>query len=259
VAVDNHGVLRHGMRTVTAVGFFERESAMDFSGTPNPDTFDGTPENDIAFGGEGIDILVGSGGTDLIAGGAGDDDIAGDQAPVVAQDPAVIGDDILFGDDGSDLILAGPGQDLLFGGPGDDILAGGAGSDNIIGDAGADEMFGDEDVDFLTGGAGADLFGFDNIAVSTVGTDTITDFSRAEGDKIVLDYNLNGDHIDDFAELQAHIAAERIIIGSQPTSLLTLSFLNGDAIGIVGIDTLDANDWIFPAASDGSILDIPSG
>lgn len=79
------------------------------------------------------------------------------------------------------------GNDSLTGSLLDDKLGGGAGNDRIFGRLGADEM---------TGGKGADKFVFmaflDSIALPGE-YDTITDFSRSQGDKIEmkkLDANL---------------------------------------------------------------------
>lgn len=63
------------------------------------------------------------------------------------------------------------GNDSMIGGTGKDTIDGGLGNDTIKGGAGSDQ---------LKGGAGADVFQF----ATTVGKDTITDFSKAQGDKI---------------------------------------------------------------------------
>ena len=76
------------------------------------------------------------------------------------------------GGDGADTLTGGAGADTLTGGNGADSLSGGAAADILIGGAGADT---------LTGGTGADEFRF---AASTEGSDTITDFSVANGDLI---------------------------------------------------------------------------
>ena len=66
---------------------------------------------------------------------------------------------------------------------------GGAGRDQLVGDAGNDTLTGNAGLDRLTGGLGADRFVFLSRADSTLaatGRDVITDFNRAQGDKIVL-------------------------------------------------------------------------
>lgn len=75
--------------------------------------------------------------------------------------------DVLFGGNAADTLRGAESNDWLSGGAGDDVLNGGSG------------------VDTLFGGAGADDFVFDSTAVNS-GSDTIRDFSRAQGDLIDL-------------------------------------------------------------------------
>jgi Ca2+-binding RTX toxin-like protein len=80
-------------------------------------------------------------------------------------------------------VLAGEGDDVVtaagrsrleaFGGVGNDTITGALGNDLIVGGDGNDVLF---------GGAGADRFRFDNAD----GSDTIIDFSAAQGDKVQL-------------------------------------------------------------------------
>jgi VCBS repeat-containing protein len=62
------------------------------------------------------------------------------------------------------------------------VAKGGAGDDTLIGGRRADVLQGGDDDDILTGGSGADRFRFDG----TDGTDTMTDFSAAQGDKVSI-------------------------------------------------------------------------
>ncbi|MBD2615573.1 putative Ig domain-containing protein, partial [Nostoc punctiforme FACHB-252] len=89
--------------------------------------------------------------------------------------------DVINGQGGNDRIDGKSGNDHLRGGTGNDTLIGGAGNDTLVGGAGND---------VLTGGTGADRFLYNTsaaFATSAVGVDTITDFNRSQGDKIVLD------------------------------------------------------------------------
>ncbi|MBC1241762.1 putative Ig domain-containing protein [Nostoc sp. 2RC] len=89
--------------------------------------------------------------------------------------------DVINGQGGNDTIDGLSGNDYLRGGAGNDILIGGAGNDTLAGGAGND---------VLTGGNNADSFIFNTNATftnSAVGIDQITDFTRSQGDKIVLD------------------------------------------------------------------------
>ena len=115
------------------------------TGSESAQTLNGTTSNDLIRGYAGNDTISGDAGNDMIYGGAGDD--------------------TLNGDDGYDYLNGGAGTDILNGGAGDDILIGGPGTDT------------------LTGGLGADTFVW--IQGDSDGlTDTITDFSKAQGDKI---------------------------------------------------------------------------
>lgn len=76
------------------------------------------------------------------------------------------------------------GTDRLNGQDGNDILLGGAAADTLSGGAGRDVLVGGTGVDVLTGGTGADVFVFN---AKNEGTDRITDFSRAQGDRLAID------------------------------------------------------------------------
>ena len=121
-------------------------------GSPTDDAINGSQGNDTLTGEAGDDFLRGGKGNDLISGGVGNDIINGN-----------LGDDILNGDAGNDFLRGGKGNDVLSGGDGNDIL------------------IGDADSNTLTGGAGADIF----VLIAGDGsTNTITDFTSAQGDRI---------------------------------------------------------------------------
>lgn len=151
------------------------------TGMNGNDALYGLAGNDKLYGGNGDDRLWGGAGNDAINGGTHNDRLWGDD-----------GADTLWGADGHDQIAGGNGNDKLYGGNGNDALWGGVGNDLIWGqngadrlwvDAGNDTLDGGMGNDLLTGGAGADRFVFRTQA----GSDTITDFARNQGDKIVLD------------------------------------------------------------------------
>jgi Ca2+-binding RTX toxin-like protein len=175
---------------------------------------------DVLLGGAGADILDGGLGDDLMDGGAGIDTVsfASSAAGVsirlgatIAQKTGsgmdslrrmenVIGsahDDVLLGSignnrlhgaRGNDQLSGGRGQDALEGGVGADILNGGFGNDRLDGGAGHDVLFASDGRDSATGGAGADTFVFqeDYAAATRAEANVITDFSRANGDRIEL-------------------------------------------------------------------------
>jgi Ca2+-binding RTX toxin-like protein len=156
---------------------------------------------DKLYGNDGANLLTGGAGNDALHGGAGADKLDGG----TGTDTANYGDaktgvtaslgntsintgdakgdiyvsieyltgssyaDKLYGDSGSNLLTGGSGNDVLNGGGGNDVLFGGAGADDLV------------------GGAGADTFVFkalDDTTVSSVGRDTIFDFSGTAGDRI---------------------------------------------------------------------------
>ncbi|WP_196221768.1 right-handed parallel beta-helix repeat-containing protein [Sphingobium sp. CAP-1] len=120
----------------------------------------GSTGNDRILGMDGADTLQGYEGNDVIYGGNGDD--------------------LLRGDDGNDTLSGDAGNDRLYGGAGNDVINGGAGNDLIEGGAGRD---------VLTGGAGKDSFIFragDLTGTTKAAPEIITDFSRADGERINL-------------------------------------------------------------------------
>lgn len=124
----------------------------------------------------GPDAITGTAGNDVLQGGAEDDVIYG-----------LGGSDLLYGYAGNDTLYGGDGNDTLHGMGGDDILVGGKG------------------VDQLHGGAGADRFVF-NAEDMDGSTDSIRDFSAAEGDVIdISDLLINYDPltgaIEDFVRI----------------------------------------------------------
>lgn len=132
----------------------------------------GEDGNDSIVGGAAFDDIQGNAGQDTESGGEGDDWVVGGKdGDSLAGDA---GGDLVYGNLGADTLDGGAGADTVRGGQGDDVLTGGSGEDFVSGDLGADTM---------TGGAGADSFH----SFTGTGLDTITDFSRAEGDRIQLD------------------------------------------------------------------------
>jgi len=109
--------------------------------------------NDVVTGGALADILQGFAGADSMDAGLGFDFVQGNA-----------GNDTLAGGDGNDVVRGGRDDDSLFGGAGNDFLSGDRGNDT------------------MAGGAGADTFHTFNGA----GIDRVTDFNRAEGDKVLV-------------------------------------------------------------------------
>jgi len=137
---------------------------------------------DLGTAGYGDDALWGGEGADSLWGGGGNDTLYGEA-----------GADTLYGGDGNDILDGGDGADRLEGNAGVDTLYGRAGADNLFGYAGDDVIIGGEGDDTLEGGDGADEFRFaggtgaDALAhAQSLGTDTINDYSAADGDSFGL-------------------------------------------------------------------------
>lgn len=159
-------------------------------GFAGDDTIQGSAGADRMFGGDGRDYLRGAAGDDLIVGGSDFDDANGNQGNDTvfggAGDDWVVGgqdQDLLHGDEGFDIVYGNLGADTIFGDAGNDWVRGGQGDDVVDGGEGNDWLWGDRGNDTITGGAGADLFH----SFSGAGIDRITDFSYAQGDRIILD------------------------------------------------------------------------
>lgn len=176
----------------------------DFSYTPpdnvserSTDSFDYvTVDNDgdtnassVSIDVDKLSVLIGTSGNETLT-GDGDGPFYADY--LIGQG----GDDTLSGGVGSDRLEGGSGNDTLRGGTGNDILSGGEGDDLLVGGTGND---------ILTGGDGADTFqwlsGDDINSEGGMATDTITDFSVADGDVIDLSDLLEADEDADTLEL----------------------------------------------------------
>lgn len=82
-----------------------------------------------------------------------------------------------FGDTQETYAYALSGSDTITGSGGNDTLLGYDGNDNIKGGGGDDLLIGGSGNDTLTGGTGNDVFQFDATLATSLGIDTITDFS----------------------------------------------------------------------------------
>ena len=185
------------------------EARVVLTGTQNDDELAGSSFNDALVGGFGNDSIAGGAGNDVIAGGAGDDVLDGGTGfnavtfasatrsvgvALVPGTAAGEGRDTLanfqkvIGSAYDDRLVGNAGANILFGADGNDRLVGLGGDDRLVGDAGADQLTGGMGSDRLVGGAGPDLFVFNRLAESNLvtGSDHVTDFNEADGDKIDL-------------------------------------------------------------------------
>lgn len=143
------------------------------------DTMTGDVRSNLFRGGGGADRLNGGGGVDSV-------DFRDKVAAVTLT---------LAGGTDATATVGGAAEDVVrnfenvYGGAGGDTLTGDTLANLLSGETGADTLRGAGGADTLTGGAGADVFRFATLGDSTVdaaGRDRITDFTRAQADKIDL-------------------------------------------------------------------------
>jgi len=193
--------------------------------SPEPSPLTGTTGDDVIAGPDGqTNYIRGGEGADQMTGGSMFDDINGnlgnDTAHGGGGDDWVVGgrdNDLLYGDAGLDIVYGNLGADTLDGGSGADILRGGRGDDLLRGGRGNDWLSGDLGSDTIWGGDGADTFH----AAHGVGMDRIADFSRAEGDHVLLDagttYTVSQSGADVVIDMGG--GDQMILLGTQMSSL----------------------------------------
>lgn len=169
----------------------------------------GDEGDDSIFGGVGFDDINGNMGADTASGGLGADWVVGGKD-----------NDLLNGDEEGDIVYGNLGDDTCSGDAGDDIVRGGQQNDVLRGGDGNDWLSGDRDSDTISGGAGADIFH----SFAEAGIDRVTDFNRAEGDRVQLDPGST------YTTAQAG-ADVVVVVGGQAQIILVgiqLSALTGD-------------------------------
>jgi Ca2+-binding RTX toxin-like protein len=150
----------------------------------------------VITGNAGSNRLDGGAGADTMAGGLGDDVYIVDSAADVVTEALGAGVDLVrsaasfvLGANAENLTLTGNAGINGTGNALANIITGNGGGNQLNGGGGDDILIGAGGQDNLTGGNGADLFVFRTIGESGVGggtRDVITDFSRAQGDRIDL-------------------------------------------------------------------------
>jgi len=201
--------------------------------------------NDSLSGDAGNDLLDGGFGADKLSGGFGDDTYVVDNAGDRITEALNRGTDTVYasisytlGIGVENLTLTdsaninGTGNsvaNILVGNSGANILSGGAGNDTLDGGLGNDT---------LNGGLGADNFVFSTLLDPATNVDRITNYSRKDGDRIVLDQSI----FDAFTDLgtigvdqfyaaagatAAHDATDRVIHNTTTGAI----FYDADGIG----------------------------
>ena len=227
------------------------------------------------YGGAGNDTLSGGAGADYLSGGAGDDtfihvvgadednedirdggsgsdtldarfDRAGDaqtESLTIRLDTYDDTDDTVTDDDAYksiENVMLGNGTNSVTGGMANNMLMGGTGQDTFLGGGGNDTLIGGRGDDALTGGGGADTFVFGPMS----GSDTISDFSSRQGDKIDLSgYGLDEDDIEALLD-EADVSQAGVYTLDLAADL---DIVNGGQIVVTTADrlgTLDMDDFI---------------
>jgi Ca2+-binding RTX toxin-like protein len=170
----------------------------NIKGSAFGDFLGGTDEANRLDGGNGDDRLQGNLGDDVLCGGAGADQLFGGSSgtdagiDLASYFGAAIGVTVNLqtgvganGDAQGDTYA---GIENVNGGAAADIITGNAAANVLNGFEGNDRLTGGAGRDTLAGGVGADAFIFTTIGDSVVGAnaDRISDFSRAQGDRIDL-------------------------------------------------------------------------
>ena len=196
--------------TFVATGFNGINGTFNsFQGLGGDDTITGNGNTQIFFisatAGVNVDLTTGS--------------VSGD---------ASVGHDTITG--GVFNVLGSNFNDTISGTASNDILNGGSGNDTISGRAGNDS---------LTGGVGADIF----VYADAGGADTVTDFNRAEGDKI----DLTGvSSVSSFADIQSKAS----VIGGNTV----IDFGGGNTLILSGVPSVQPSDFVFRGVDDRSVL-----
>jgi Ca2+-binding RTX toxin-like protein len=189
-----------------------------------------------------------------VTGAVGDDTILGNNAANIIN--GLDGNDLIDGRGGADTIDGGFGKDTLNGGSGNDQIKGDSGLDALNGGSGNDNLIGGAGDDVMSGGTGADTFAFDvmwvynrytHTNVNVAGSDTILDFSAAQGDHIHMAAGTSFIGAANFN----NVASEVRLAGVSATGQQILSYdQNGDGTGdgtlFVSTSTpLTAADFLF--------------
>ena len=115
------------------------------------------------------------------------------------------------------------------------LVYGGQGNDTVFGNLGNDSLIGNLGDDSLIGGLGSDTFIFSGSS----GTDSIADFSTAEGDLLSIAADINGTGIASTTDLLLRLSND-----GSGNAVLDLGA--GNSITLIGVDatSLSASSFI---------------
>ena len=194
------------------------------TGRNGQDTLSGGAGTDLIYGNTDSDLLYGNLGNDTLYGGKDTDTVFGGQSA-----------DVVYGNLATDLLYGNLDNDTLFGGQDNDTVYGGQGNDTVFGNLGNDSLIGNLGDDSLIGGLGSDTFIFSGSS----GTDSITDFSTAEGDLLSIAADINGTGIASTTDLLLRLSND-----GSGNAVLDLGA--GNSITLIGVDatSLSASSFI---------------
>lgn len=165
-------------------------AANSITGNSGANMLDGGSGADTLLGGDGNDTLNGGSGNDSMEGGTGDDvyyvNSRGDQViegALGGVDTVMASTNWTLGANVENLLMQSTGAYRGIGNELNNRMVGNKGANVLSGMDGADTLDGGAGNDVLTGGSGADHFVF---STATAGNDTITDFTSADGDRLVF-------------------------------------------------------------------------
>lgn len=207
------------------------------------DTLTGNASSNVIEGGAGNDTINGAGGTDTVSYTSAGSAVTVNLTTTTGQNTVGAGTDTITNTEN----LTGSGfNDTLTGNSSANTIIGGAGNDNINGGGGGDFLYGGAGTDTMTGSTGGDVFVFEN-ATAFGGSDTITDFSTAQVDKLnisdLLDaYDPLNDAISDFVRItdngtHSFLSVDADGGGNSFTQIAQLSAVTNIAAGATATET----------------------